>query len=985
MAKNIVNILLIISLFSVSSGFGQRRVRLTDFVNPFIGTGGHGHTYPGASYPFGMIQVSPDTRLEGWDGCSAYHASDDTIYGFTHTHLSGTGCSDYGDILLMPVTGNISLSDYGYASSFNISSEKASPGYYRVSLSKYDIDVELTATKRTGFHRYTYPSSEMPEVVLDLQHRDKVLESGMKVVGDREIEGYRFSTAWAKEQRLFFVIRFSRPILEVVIEAEGDRKDSLKEIAGSNVKALFRFQPLKRYEKLLVKIGISAVSIEGARQNLETENPAWNFDNVLEACRSAWTKELEKITLSGGSRDDQTVFYTALYHALLSPNLYMDVDGKYLGRDLQVHQADSFDYYTVFSLWDTYRALHPLLTIIDQKRTNDFIRTFIRQYEESGLLPVWELSANETNCMIGYHAVPVIADAYLKGIREFDAELAFIAMKTSANQDQCGLQYYKTHGFIPGDQEGESVSKTLEYAFDDWCIAQMAREMGKDADYREFIRRAQYYKNIFDPSSGFMRAKLNNQWFTPFDPYEVNFNYTEANAWQYRFYVPQDIPGLIDLMGGAERFAKRLDSLFGADMTTTGWDQADITGLIGQYAQGNEPSHHMAYLYDYIGQPWKTQELIHRIMKDFFSNNRDGLCGNEDCGQMSAWYVFSALGFYPVAPGSNYYAIGTPKFPFAKIEMESGKTFTIKANNLSDDSYYIQSCTLNGIRHQVSGIWHQEIMNGGELVFTMGPEPNYEWGTIPNYEAERSGVRQSQLRMTNDELIQPVPFVAEGDATFFDSTTIILSSPDPAAKISYLASGIWYLYSVPITICKTSTIKAFAQKEGGVPSLIIESTFQKIPENRKIKLNTPYAPQYSAGGDIALIDFKKGGDNFKTGVWQGYEGVNLDAVVDLGEVEEVKKISVGFLQDVGSWIFFPTEIEFFISIDGATFSPVGISIHEFSQKDYTPKTLEQWADLVPPLQARYIKVVAKTPGICPDWHPGAGNKCWIFVDEISVD
>lgn len=966
-------------LYSLSLS-GQRLVRLTDFVDPFIGTGGHGHTYPGASWPFGMIQVSPDTRFDGWDGCSGYHASDDTIFGFSHTHLSGTGCSDYGDLLLMPVSGEIALTDYAYASPFDRTSEKASPGYYSVNLSGSSIGVELTATKRTGFHRYTYPETKLPGIVLDLKHRDKVLESGMKIVGDREVNGYRFSSAWAKEQRLFFVIRFSKPFQKVLIECDGDRKTSSEDISGEDVKAWITFSPLNNYDELLVRIGISAVSIEGARRNLDEENPGWDFDSVLDECRAAWTRELGKITISGGSRSDQTVFYTALYHAMLSPNLYMDVDGKYLGRDLQVHQTDSFDYYTVFSLWDTYRALHPLLTIIDQKRTNDFIRTFLRQYEEGGLLPVWELSANETNCMIGYHAIPVIADAYQKGIRDYDATFALEAMKASANQDQAGLSFYRKHGFISSDQESESVSRTLEYAYDDWCIALMAKDMGNDTDYRDFIRRAQNYKNIFDPSTRFMRAKLNNQWFTPFDPYEVNFNYTEANAWQYSFCVSQDIEGLKGLLGGNESFAKKLDDLFAAKTSTTGRDQADISGLIGQYAQGNEPSHHMAYLYDYVDQPWKTQKLVHRITKDYYTDQRDGLCGNEDCGQMSAWYIFSALGFYPVTPGSDFYAIGTPGFPSARIELENGRTFTITANNLSDENFYIQSCTLNGIPHQTSGIRHHDIMSGGELVFTMGPDPNSNWGI--------AGMSESHI--TNEELIQPVPFVAEGERTFFDSTVITLSSPDTTASIFYSidpdpASSIRHLYAGPITLHKTTSIRSFAQKGSSDPSFIIESTFRKIPKNRKIKLHTHYASQYSAGGDVALIDFIKGGENFRTGVWQGYEGVNLDAVIDIGEVQEVHKISVGFLQDVGSWIFFPTGIEFFTSIDGKHFSPAGISVHEFSQKDFTPKILEQWADLETSVKARYVRVIANTPGICPEWHPGAGHPCWIFADEITIE
>ena len=972
----------VIILLCVIVAQGQRLTQYTHYVNPFIGTAGHGHTYPGATYPFGMIQVSPDTRLEGWDGCSAYHASDDIIYGFSHTHLSGTGCSDYGDILLMPVTGDISLKEYDWASPFHQSTEKASPGYYQVGLDKYGIGVELSATKRTGFHRYTFSASDQPGVVLDLQHRDKVIESGLTITGDDEVEGFRFSNAWAKEQRIFFVIKFSKPFSTVLLESNGEEIEGGKEAVGENIKALFRFFPFAESERMSVKIGISGVSIEGARKNLEMEIPDWNFNRVKDRAQAAWAKELSKISVMGGSYKQRMVFYTALYHTMLSPNLYMDVGGRYRGRDMEIHQANGFDYYTVFSLWDTYRALHPLLALIDQKRTNDFINTFIRQYEEGGLLPVWELSANETFCMIGYHSIPVIADAYLKGIRGYDAVKAFEAMKNSAEQDHLGLKYYKSQGFIPGDKEGESVSKTLEYAYDDWCIAQMAKEMGNEDDYQNYIQRAQYYKNIFDPSTGFMRAKLNNQWFSPFDPYEVNFNYTEANAWQYNMYVPQDITGMVELHGGDSIFAATLDQLFSAESETTGRDQADITGLIGQYAHGNEPSHHMVYLYDYVGQPWKTQELVHQIMKDFYTTERDGLCGNEDCGQMSAWYVFSALGFYPVTPGSDIYAVGTPQFPFTKIKLENGKSFIIRANNISLNNFYVQSCSLNGDPLETPFISYQEIMNGGELVFDMGSQPKKNWGT---YLTDSRSAILDKSKVIRDHLIQPVPFVQQGENTFFDSTTITLSSLDPDAKISYAISQQQYhFYTQPITIHETTTLTAFAQKEGGEPSFTIESTFQKIPENRKITLNTQYASQYAAGGDIALIDFQKGGENFKTGVWQGYEGVNLDAVIDLGEIQDINKISVGFLQDVNSWIFFPVEVEFYTSSDGENYTLAGVSIHEVSQKDYTIRTLEQWSDLDPSVSARYVKVVAKTAGICPEWHPGAGKKCWIFVDEIKV-
>ena len=619
-------ILICILVFSLDTLSQQKNI-LTEFVNPLVGTGGHGHTYPGASMPFGMVQLSPDTRLEGWDGCSAYYGTDTVIYGFSHTHLNGTGCSDYGDILVMPVTGNVSLANYGYRSGFHPapSGEEASAGYYKVNLDKYRIQAELTVTKRAGFHRYTFPAADNAGIVIDLKHRDKVLESSLRVISDTEVEGMRVSQAWAQRQIVYFVARFSKPFSSCRINNRDEKIPVGKEITGDSIISCFTFSTIEN-EKVLLKVGLSAVGFEGARKNLNAEIPGWDFDKTANDASMAWNDELGKIIVAGGTLEQKIIFYTALYHAFLTPNLYMDIDGSYRGRDLKVHQAKGFDYYTVFSLWDTYRAAHPLYTLTEPKRDNDFILTFLRQYEEGGMLPVWELSGNETDCMIGYHAVPVIVDAYLKGIRNFDAGKALEAMKHSAEQDQLGLKYYRFQGFIPGDKESESVSKTLEYCYDDWCIAQMAKSLGKTDDYRTYIQRAQYYKNIFDPSTGFMRAKMNNTWQSPFDPAEVNFNYTEANAWQYSFYVPQDLDGFMGLHGGREKFAEKLDAMFTAGSGTTGRDQSDISGMIGQYAHGNEPSHHMAYLYDYAGQPWKTQELVHRICKEMYTNNRDGLC-----------------------------------------------------------------------------------------------------------------------------------------------------------------------------------------------------------------------------------------------------------------------------------------------------------------------------------------------------------------------
>ena len=544
----------------------QKDQPLINYVNTFIGTGGHGHTYPGATMPFGMMQLSPDTRLEGWDGCSGYHYTDKYIYGFSHTHLSGTGISDYGDILLMP-TNKVNFNNGvdgkpGYRAYFSHANEKAQPGYYKVHLDSTNIHVELTVSLRSGIHKYQFPSSENQYVILDLEHRDKVLNHKINLLNDYEINGYRHSSAWAKDQRLFYHIIFSHPIKDIVYD-DGKGYPVLKNESFKSKKAIVLFNNPNN-DTIIVKTGISAVDEEGAYKNLEAEILNKDFETVKNEAQLAWESQLEKIVVESDDLDKKTNFYTALYHAMIAPNLYQDVDGRYRGMDLNIHKTHNFAYYTVFSLWDTYRAAHPLYTIIEQERTNDFINTFLAKYDEGGIMPMWDLAGNYTDCMIGYHAVPVIADAYLKGIRNYDTEKALEAMKHSATRDKFGLSAYKRYGFIPVDEESESVSKTLEYAYDDWTIAQMAKAMDKDTDYKTYIQRAQYYKNVFDPESKFMRGRFRNTWFAPFDPYEVNFNYTEANAWQYSFYVPQDISGFIDLLGSKIQLERQLDELFSA-------------------------------------------------------------------------------------------------------------------------------------------------------------------------------------------------------------------------------------------------------------------------------------------------------------------------------------------------------------------------------------------------------------------------------------
>lgn len=948
-------------------------------VDPFIGTGGHGHTYPGAALPFGMVQLSPDTRLTGWDSCSGYHYSDNIIYGFSHTHLSGTGVPDYNDVLFMPTTGPVRLHRDHYRSRFNHRDETARPGYYSVMLEDYNVKAELTVSPRAGLHKYTFPASQSSNIIIDLTHRDTVINSGITFVNDREIQGFRRSRDWARDQRVYFFARFSRPFDDygIAVDDKIISREVLEEREGKNIKAFVSYRT-HALEPITVKVGISAVSIEGARKNLEAETAEKTFNQIRSEAHVQWGRVLDKIKIQGGTPAQQRTFYTALYHVYLNPNLYMDVDRRYRGRDMKIHKEENFDNYTLFSLWDTYRAAHPLFTILEPQRTSHFIRTFITQYRQGGLLPVWELSANETFCMIGYHSIPVIADAYIKGIRDYDTGAAMEAMIHSATRDHFGLNSYRRYGYIPSEDASDSVSKTLEYAYDDWCIAQVANAMGKNNIFKEYTQRAQYYKNVFDPSTRFMRARIHGLWFQPFDPAEVNFNYTEANAWQYSFYVPQDIRGLIGLMGGREMFTRSLDALFTADPGTTGRKQADITGLIGQYAHGNEPSHHMAYLYNYAGQPWKTQQRVRQIMDTMYSDKPDGLCGNEDCGQMSAWYVFSAIGFYPVTPGSDFYAIGTPLFPEAVIRLDPTHTFTIRAHNVSPENIYIQSAFLNGKPWNRTWIRHYQLKQGGTLEFHMGPEPNKEWG---------SRDRDRPPSSIADHLIVPVPFVVSGDRTFKNTTTVSLGALDPDGQIRYTLDGTQPTLQSPVykkpIILKNSTVVTAAAYKDSKQSFPLTARFTRVPGDRKITLSTRYANQYSAGGDLALIDGMRGAADFRTGMWQGYEGVHLQAVIDLGKIQTIREITTGFLQDNNAWIFMPVNVEYSISRDGKTFTRAAVVSNDIPQRR-EGVILKDFIAKIAPVKARYVKIEAQSPLTCPPWHKGAGNKCWIFADEIVI-
>lgn len=731
---------------------------LTAHVNPFIGTGGHGHTYPGAVLPNGMMQLSPDTRTSGWDACSGYHYPDTSIMGFSHTHLSGTGIGDYGDFLFMPFTGETKLNpgteknpDSGYRSRFSHKNEKASPGYYSVFLDDYDIKVELTASSRSGMHRYTYPKeADSKKLIIDLSHsihNKENLKNEIRVISNTEVEGYRHMKGWAKNRHIYFYAKFDQPFT-YSLYSNNEKLENTNIASSKNIKAVLNFENIDA-SNLLIKVGVSSVDFEGARNNLEKEMKDWDFNSIKSTAQEIWNEQLNKIIVSGGGDDQKKILYTGLYHASLSPHLFSDVDGRFRGMDQEIHQSES-PVYTVFSLWDTFRGLHPLMTIIDPEKNNEYIRSLLIKNENGGILPKWELAANYTGTMVGYHAIPVIYDAYKKGIRNFDVNKAYSAMKKAATYDSVtqfsqfepvqeklmpkAKKYNEELGFIPSDLENESVSKALEYAYDDWCIAQMAKDLGKTKDYEVYSERAGRYKKYFDPETGFMRGKnADGSWKQPFHPrysrHRVNTDYTEGNAWQWSWFAPHDVEGLVSLMGGKSAFTKKLDSLFSITSEIEGEKKsADISGLIGQYAHGNEPSHHITHLYNFVGEPWKTQKLTDSIMTSLYFNAPNGLAGNEDAGQMSAWYILNAMGFYSFLPGSGEYSLGRPLFDEVKIRLKGDKYFTIKTNNNSEQNKYIQSASINGKTLEKPFFNHQDIIKDGTLEINMGPEPNKNWG-----------------------------------------------------------------------------------------------------------------------------------------------------------------------------------------------------------------------------------------------------------------
>ena len=775
-----------------------------DYVDPFIGTGYHGHTYPGATTPFGMVQLSPDTRAGDWDACAGYHYDDTTIDGFSHTHLSGTGCADLADILFHPTTREIVLHDGACVLQpyfFSHGDEKASCGYYAVELPGENIRVELTAAPRTGVHRYTFTGKGPRQVVVDLMHtiaEEQVDMRELRTTAPDEIAGMRRTQGWVPDQYVFFSARFSEPFADVRLL--GDKQ------------AVLTFAP--DTETLTIAVGLSSVSAANARLNSVAEVPELDFDAVHARAAALWREALGDIVVEGGSRDEMVNFYTAQYHTKLTPNLMSDVNGEYRRHDQRIaRMPQGGAYYSTFSLWDTFRAWNPLQTLVDTTLVNDMIRSMLDMYDITGELPIWPLASGETGTMIGYHAASVIADAYLKGIRGYDAEKALDAMIRSSNINKKGSDYYVAQGFIPSNIKRESVSCTLEYAYDDWAIARMAGAMGRDDVAREYAQRALNYANVFDGSTCFFRGRgTDGNWSEPFEEFATGRDYTEATPWHYRFFVPHDVNGLAGLFGSREAFVRELDRLFTLESDEMQLDVSDVTGLMGQYAHGNEPSHHMAYLYNYVGQPWRTQELTRSLLHGMYAPPPAGIIGNEDCGQMSAWYIFSSLGFYPVCPGSNQFALTAPQFPKAVVRLANGRTLTVTANNPRRNTY-IASVTLDGVPVTENFITYEQLMQGGELHFELRTEPDYARGT--DAAAEPYSLTRGQ--------VVSIPYTTQNVSLFTEPVAVALATTTAGAEIRYTLDGsepdeTSALYAGPVVVDRSLTLKARGFKPGAAPS-----------------------------------------------------------------------------------------------------------------------------------------------------------------------
>ncbi len=946
------------------------------YVNPFIGTGGHGHTFPGAVAPFGMVQLSPDTRVDGsWDGCSGYHYSDSVIYGFSHTHLSGTGCTDWGDILLMPGYDLPNLNNLNYSSRFSHKNETAKAGYYSVKLNN-GVKAELTTTLRTGIHQYTFLKNNKPQVVLDLLHRDETLSQNVRLVDSNTVVGFRISKAWAREQYIFFAIKFSQAIARFDYAVNKQFKNQLNVKTKEKPEgAIFEFKDLKG-KPLIVKVGISLVSEEGALANLNAEAPHWEFEKYVKEAGNSWNQELSKIEVTEENKDKLAIFYTSLYHCFIHPSIASDVDENYRGRDNKIHKAQNYTHYTVFSLWDTYRALHPLLTIIDKKRTADFINTFISQYEQCGRFPMWELSSNETDCMIGYHSVSVVADVMAKGIKGFDYSKAFEGSIATSKYEKYGLPTFNKNSFLQVEDESESVSKTLEYGYNNYCVYKIAEIVNQSSNYLPYYTRSFAFLNLLHPKSKFMQPRYNGGWLSPFYPNQINNHFTEGNSWQYSFYVPHQVQHLINLHGGPKFFENKLDELFTTKQKTIGREQADVTGLIGQYAHGNEPSHHMAYLYNYINKPYKTIYYTHKIGNEFYKNSPDGLIGNEDCGQMSAWYVFNALGFYPVCPGETNYQLSLPYFKKINIKLENGNSFLIECE--SDVKEYLNGVEVNGSLLTNFNLAHDAIDKGGKMIFRSNAS-----------EIKRESYIKNLVTTSTTTLLPLVAPVIESNLKVFADKELVKMvdlNSNTKQTIRYTTNGSEptknsTIYIKPFEVNSTCIIKAksFSANDS---SSVTETKLFKLPNNFKISITGTVNPQYKAMGPSTLLDGLNGPLDWRKGEWLGYQGQDIEIIIDMLQSQTISEILPNFLQDSKSWILMPKQAECLISSDNKTFTTLGVK-----QTVTNPKLEEivtESLNFQCNQKCRYIKLKITHFGKLPEWHLGNSNSAFFFIDEIKI-
>ena len=861
--RNIIHMACLAALLAACTSQKENPV---DFIDPFIGTGFHGHTYPGATVPFGAVQLSPDTRAGNWDACAGYHYDDSTLTGFSHTHLSGTGCIDLGDLLIRPTTQTVDPSRQPmYApAAFRHEDEKAEAGYYAVLLHEEGIRAELTATAHTGVHRYTFPKESTPTVIVDLKHsldNEHIYESSLQVVNPHEMTGMRNTRGWSDNQRIYFVIQCSQPFEKATLVSNQKALEG-KEAEGTDLQALLKFKD-HTSESIVMKVGLSIVSVENARENLQAEVEGFDFDAVKQAAYHTWNDAVSAIKVEGGTEEQKTNFYTALYHSMVVPNVVSDVNGQYRRHDQTIGQLpQGAVQYSTFSLWDTFRAWNPMMTLIDTTLVTNMIHSFLHIYDASGELPLWPLSAGETGTMIGYHSASVIADAYMKGIRGFDAEKALEALVVSSEKNQKGADYYISKGFIPSNIKKESISCLLEFAYDDWCIAQLAQALGKQEIYDTYIRRSQQYLNVFDGATRFFRPKrMDGNWETPFNPNEVGRAYTEATAWQYRFFVPHDVNGMVQLFGGKEAFTSALDDIFHTDAQVDG-DLVDITGLIGQYAHGNEPSHHIAYLYNYIGQPWKTQAMTRRLLDEMYAPTPEGIVGNEDCGQMSAWYILSSLGLYAVCPGSNEFTFTTPLFEKATLQLANGKTLTITANH-PEKNLYIDKVELNGKEIETNFVTYEQLMGGGELHFSLTDQPNRKRGVTAD---------AAPYSFTKEAVVS-IPYVDKDLNLFMDSVMVNLATATAVATVHYTLDGSEPtqqspIFNAPLVLKNTTQINAKAFKDGFQPSSTLSILATKAVLNR---------------GKIILDHQPKNGTTYKY-----YEG-HFQKVADMQQKHFVEK------------------------------------------------------------------------------------------------